>query len=94
MECGNLKAVKFDEGLEILGTGEYSDDYGTWYGVFEESSIERVKLPTTLKRIEHNEFKNCKNLKNITLPNSLEYIGKQCFLGSGLTTVQIPKQGV
>ena len=85
--CKSLKVVRFNEGLEVLGTDEYADGRGSLLGVFEDSSIESVKLPTTLKRIECNVFKNCKNLKNIKLPDSLEYIGTQCFFGSGLTKV-------
>ena len=55
-ECANLRTVKFREGLEVLGTDEYSDDGGMWCGVFEESSVEHVELPTTLKRIEYSAF--------------------------------------
>ena len=40
--CKSLKTVKFSEGLEVLGTDEYPDDGGMWYGVFEDSSIESV----------------------------------------------------
>ena len=28
------------------------------------------------------------------MPDNLEHIGKQCFSGSGLTKLQIPKTGV
>ena len=55
-KCENLKTVKFSEGLEVLGTDEYDDDGGMWYGVFQESSIEHVELPSTLKRIEYSAF--------------------------------------
>ena len=71
--------MKFGEGLEILGTNEYPDNGNLWYGVFEESSIESVELPSTLKRIEYWAFENCKSLKSITLPDKLEYIGNRCF---------------
>ena len=58
-KCEHLRAVKFGDGLETLGTDDYPEDGGTWYGVFQESSVERVELPRTLKRIEYNAFKAC-----------------------------------
>ena len=78
-ECKSLKIVKFCEGLAVLGTDEFFERDNMCNGVFEESTVERVELPTTLKIIEHNTFKNCKNLQDITLPDCLEYIGKQSF---------------
>ena len=79
MKCKSLRTVKFGEGLEALGTDEYSDNGKMWYGVFQESSIESVDLPSTLQRIEYCVFKECRNLKSIELPEKLEYIGKGCF---------------
>ena len=63
----------------MLGTDQYPDDGRAWCGVFEDSALESVKLPPTLKRIEYSAFKNCKNLKGINLPERLEYIGMWCF---------------
>ena len=37
--CSSLKTVKFNEGLEMLGTNEYPDDGGLYYGVFQESAV-------------------------------------------------------
>ena len=66
-------------GLEVLGTDEYTPDGRTWYGVFQESTLESVELPSTLKRIEYNAFQSCKRLKSIVLPDKLEYVGECCF---------------
>ena len=88
-KCKSLKTVEFSEGLEVLGTDEYTDKGGMWYGVFEESSIESVDLPSTLKKIEYSAFENCKNLKHIELPDKLEYIGKRCFKGSALESIDL-----
>ena len=88
--CKNLKTVKFNAGLETLGTDEYLKDGGLRCGVFQESSIERVELPTTLKRIEHCTFMKCHNLKSIQLPERLEYIGKLCFEESALESIILP----
>ena len=46
--------------------------------------MERVEFPSTLRRIGYGAFKGC-HLREIRLPDSLEYIGKECFWGSGLT---------
>lgn len=89
-ECQSLKTVELSEGLEVLGTDEYRDDGRTWCGVFEQSPVECVKLPSTLRRIEYSAFENCKNLKNIKLPEKLEYIGKRCFSESRLESVILP----
>ena len=58
-KCKSLKSVTLNEGLEILGTDEYPKDGGYWYGVFDESTLESITLPTTLKRVEYCTFSNC-----------------------------------
>ena len=68
-----------NEGLETLGTDEYPDGDGGWCGVFDGSVLEHVDLPSTLRRIEYNTFYGCKGLRNIILPEKLEYIGKYSF---------------
>ena len=78
-ECKSLKSVELNEGLETLGTDEYADNGGTWCGVFEGGALEHINLPSTLRRIEYSAFENCKHLKDINLPEKLEYIGKRCF---------------
>lgn len=88
--CGSLKTATFCDGLEVLGTDECPGDGTTWRGVFHGSALENIELPTTLKRIEYSAFQDCKNLKNIRLPDKLEYIGKRCFCGSGLKDVVLP----
>ena len=93
-ECKSLKTVKFNDGLEVLGTHEYADNGCRYCGFFQDSSVERVDLPTTLKKIEFCTFESCKNLKSIKLPNSLEYIRSDCFAESGLQTIEIPRKGV
>ena len=73
--CKNLKTVKFKEGLEVLGVDEYKNDGGQLYGVFEESTVQNVELPSTLRRIEYSAFQSCKSLQHIRLPERLEYLG-------------------
>ena len=82
--CGSLKTVVLNEGLETLGTDKYNTNGEMYYGAFSCSAVQNVHLPSTLKRIEYSAFKGCTDLKELTLPEGLEYIGKQCFYGSGI----------
>ena len=50
--------------------------------VFEENS--------SLKRVGEDAFNNCSDLKNISLPEGLESLGKGCFAYSGLEEIIIP----
>ena len=67
----------------MLGVDEYPKK-GAYYGVFQDSAIEEVTLPSTLRKIEYNAFRNCKYLKSIALPRNLEKIGTGCFQESGI----------
>ena len=78
-----------NEGLEVLGTDEYPGNDGNWYGVFGDSALEYIELPSTLKKIEYSAFSGCKNLRNIHLPERLGYIGEWCFQESGLESVTL-----
>ena len=86
--CENLRTAKFSEGLEVLGTDEYGYEDMT-NGVFEESGLEDVRLPSTLKMIEHSAFEGCENLRRVQLPDGLTYIRSRCFFRAGLTSVTI-----
>ena len=79
-----------NEGLEALGTDEYKDDGGMGSGAFEDSGLKRIKLSSTIKRIEYSAFEDCKSLKNIQLPDKLVYVGKRGFYESGLESIAFP----
>lgn len=59
-----------------------------------------IKIPETIKhkgktyrvtRIGRDAFKNCVNLKEVVIPNSVTYIGSSAFSGcTGLTKITIP----
>ena len=83
-----------NEGLAVLGTDEYLDGGGQWYGVFGKSALEYVELPSTLKRIEYYAFQNCRKLKRIVFPDGFEYAGRYCFWGSGLQEARTPSAGI
>ena len=48
----------------------------------EQIEIYRIAVYTT--KIEYYAFKNCKNLRNIALPEGLEYIGYIGFRSTGI----------
>ena len=89
-ECESLRSVKFGEGLEVLGTDALLEWDGPMCGAFEGSALEEVALPSTLKRIKHDTFKGCKNLKSVRLPEGLEHIERGAFQGAGLERAEIP----
>ena len=75
----------------MLGADEYPDDCKIRCGVFEKSALEHIELPSTLRRIEQNAFRECRSLKDVRLPDRLEYIGISSFSGSGLRNVTLPE---
>ena len=54
-------------------------------GAFQgNKTIVRVELPSTLTRIDHETFKDCKNLQKVTIPASVTSIGEDVLTGSGI----------
>lgn len=75
----------------MLGADVYPEDCKMRRGVFEKSALEHIELPATLRRIEQNAFRECGSLRDVRLPDRLEYIGISSFSGSGLRNVTLPK---
>ena len=44
-----------------------------------------------MKIIEYRTFKGCRNLKDILLPERLEFIGEEAFFNARLASVSIPR---
>ena len=70
--------MRLNEGLEVLGTEEVQP------GVFEDSGLESVVLPASLRVICSRAFAGCSSLRRLRLPAGLENVGADCFLGTGL----------
>lgn len=60
-----LRSAVVNEGLETLGTDEYDSEGEMGGGVFEDSGLESIHLPSTLKRIEYCAFEDCRDLRNV-----------------------------
>ena len=78
-------------GLETLGTDEYFEENGMYFGVFQRSAVKNVYLSSTLRKIEYNAFMGCKFLKNIKFPDQLEKIGLYAFGESAIENVTTPQ---
>lgn len=88
--CKSLRRAEFHEGLETLGTDEYPEGGMYWHGVFADSGLESVALPSTLRRIEYSAFQACMRLKSVSLPAGVSRLGKQCFYLSALEQITLP----
>lgn len=70
--------------LEKDDNSFYAVDYGTEKikaREFSENSIlESVLMPNTIRKIENQSFKNCRALKKINIPENVEEIGYEAFL--------------
>lgn len=75
-----------------MGTIEVIDKSKYEGGVFADSAIETINLPSTLKRIESMTFCECCGLKNIEIPDGVEYIGKECFKYSAIEMIKLPSK--
>lgn len=65
-------------------------------GIIAESAfrglnqLTTVNLSNNIRVIPKDAFKLCSALQSITLPDSLETIGREAFLGAGLRSITIP----
>ena len=80
VHCPLLTNAEIPEGVETLAPR-----------VFKNSSIEEIRLPSTLKTIGYAAFSYAQKLQAIDLPPSLEMIGPYAFQNSGLTSVDLPE---
>ena len=55
-----------------------------------KSNVESVTLPEGVRYIDNYAFYGCKNLRNVTLPNTLLIIEKAAFRCTQITDIEIP----
>lgn len=88
--CNCLETVQLNEGLERLGEKETINEREFEGGVFVNSAIENIRLPSTLRRIEAEMFEGCEHLRSVEIPDGIECIGKESFRGCALKSVTFP----
>lgn len=74
-----IKTVIVEEGVTTLVDG-----------AFASSTVETVKLPSTLKSISNWAFRWCKSLVSINIPYGIKSIGAQAFAECPLTSIDLP----
>lgn len=89
--CKSMKSVRIENGLTVLGKEDPVENGNRQCGVFENSEIEWVILPPSLKCIKSYAFKGCEKIKVIELPDSIEKIGFNCFQDCAIMQINIPK---
>ena len=100
--CTNLKQIKLHDNIQRIGKQAfektaYYEDSDNWFdGVLYigdvlikanpdiVSKTYQVKAGTRL--IADGAFENCKSLKSIVLPDTIEYVGADAFSGTALMT--------
>jgi hypothetical protein len=87
----NLDAIAVEEGNPQF------DSRGGCNAVIESGKNKLIVgtnntvIPDTVTEIDGFSFKNCKGLKNITIPASVTQISWSAFQGTGLTSVIVPE---
>ena len=62
------------EGTRLIAAGAFQGN----------KTIQRVELPTCIARIDHETFRDCKNLQKVVIPKTITSIGEDAFTGSGI----------
>ena len=94
--------AKWEEGDEIIKNIEYEEQDDGTYAVTGVSDKDAEKLTIesningkTVSLIEKAAFVNCKNLKTISIPASIQKIGDRAFSGCRkLTNISIPNDEI
>lgn len=102
--CSNLKSIRFTEGLRCIGDNAFSGtavktlvlpDTLKFIGARAFSDckeLHELYLPLGIKILEDGAFSNCPKLQSVYVPESIEKIGKDCFL-SNSSPILICKKG-
>ncbi len=73
--------INVPEGVEVIGNAAFH----------MHKTLETITLPSTLIEMDYMVFSGIWTLKEITLPDSLRYIGQYALGSCGITAIHIPK---
>lgn len=80
VKCTKLKSAKLNEGLQMVG-----------YHCFDQNALVNVKMSEPQRVAWWWKIDGWDNLRDITLPDSLQYIGRGWFFWTKIESVTIPK---
>lgn len=83
--ASNITKINLPSTLKTIGAYAFAgrDEH-------PDPSIETLDIPDSVTTIGEGAFRNCTALKEIHLPESLEYIGEDAFYGVRVDTLHIP----
>ncbi len=73
--------------IDIDGDGKKDKIVSIGGYAFADTDVTSVKLPDTVTSIQRGAFANTKQLKSITIPSNIEFIGQQAFMSSGIESL-------
>ena len=83
--CKSVKRVTFLEGREVLGRDE--EDAGVWNKAFRDGKVEEIALPSTLREMFSEIFRDCDSLKIVRVARSCPIdVGK--FVGGKVEVLE------
>ena len=96
-EFSRVIVPSYVDGKKITGIGTYAfvkdsrDDIDRMPILAGDLNIKSVVIPEGIRFIADHVFCRCRNMWNIVLPNSLEFILDGCFYDTGLYQIKIPE---
>ncbi|MBQ4074831.1 MAG: leucine-rich repeat protein [Clostridia bacterium] len=79
MNNKTIKSVSIPEGVTSIGRN-----------AFTGSSVQQVRLPSTMRILHESAFRNAEKLQSINLPQGLEVLSDSVFNNANLSEITIP----
>lgn len=86
-----LETISLPAGITVLGTSATAASYSTAVYTFADCvNLKSITFASPITKLAKGIFVNCKSLESIDLSSATQ-IGNECFMGSGLKSISLPK---